>query len=667
MILAGQGVPPEGEDRQEVAVSTPDKNPSGASLPPDPMLGRTFAGKYKIQKKLGEGGMGSVYQAQQEPIDRLVAVKVLLGKLAEDDIAVKRFEQEARAVSKMQHPNTVTIYDYGKTEDGRLYIVMEFLKGRTLSDLLRKEGNLDPLRAVRIIRQVCASLHDAHAAGIIHRDLKPDNIFLTEVGGDKDWVKVLDFGVAKLANESAATLTQTGMIFGTPKYMSPEQAEGRQLDYRADIYALGVVMFELLVGRPPFLADTPVALLLKHIQEPVPPFRQMRPDLQVSAELEAVVRKMLAKLPEQRHDDVSALANELDRVFHSSFAGATSPISLNQVPGQPGGRPLPTEVVPASGGAAPATAPLSPHALPSGMSLGVPGGGSAPDAQRTRPSTFVPEFATEQGTPISRLPTEPAPPDHSGAASGATFGSGTTPGAITRPVLGPGPNVDTLGSLEPIAPPKRSPWLMIGGLSSLLAAGGLVAVLSMSDRGVESKPLPKIEPVAAPDPVSAAADDLRPTDAPPTEPSAEPSEAPEPANPRPTPAKVGRAEPRPAEVRPTPTKPQVAERVTMRFESAPPGAIVELAGQQIGITPFTREFVKGDDIVLFVFKKDGHEDARESATLARDRSFKPRLEKSEVVSRPEPKPTLVPKPPPAKEKKDPSVLNDRVDDLKDLY
>lgn len=645
-------------------MSSPTKNPSGASLPPDPMLGRSFAGKYKILKKLGEGGMGSVYQAQQEPIDRMVAIKVLLGRLAEDDIAVKRFEQEARAVSKMQHPNTVTIYDYGKTEDDRLYIVMEYLKGRTLSDLLRKEGSLSPLRAVRIIRQVCASLHDAHAAGIIHRDLKPDNIFLTEVGGDKDWVKVLDFGVAKLANESAATLTQTGMIFGTPKYMSPEQAEGRQLDYRADIYALGVVMFELLVGRPPFLADTPVALLLKHIQEPVPPFQQMRPDLQISAELEAVVRKMLAKLPEQRQDTVGVLAEELDRVLHSSFAGATAPIPVANVPGQPSGRPMPTEVVPVSGGAAPATGPLPPHALPSGMSLGVAPSTNPQDAQRTRPSTFVPEFATEQGTPISRLPTEPAPPDDSGASTSAGFGSGTTPGAITRPVMGPGPNVDTLGSLEPLSPPKRSPWLMIGGLSSLLAAGGLVAALSMSDRGVESKPLPKIEPVAVPDPSPPPSEVPKPAS---TDDVAakEPEPAPRPGDSK----KIARPEPRPPEVRPAPVKAKVVERVTMRFESTPPGAIVELAGQQVGITPFTREFAKGDDIVLFVFKKDGYVESRESATLARDRNFKPKLEKRETIATPEPSRPTPAKVTPTKvtPKTDPSVLNDRVDDLKDLY
>ncbi len=661
MIPEGKCASPQGVVRREVAVSSTDKNPSGSSLPPDPMIGRTFAGKYKIQKKLGEGGMGSVYSANQEPIDRLVAIKVLLGRLAEDDVAVKRFEQEARAVSKMQHPNTVTIYDYGKSEDGRLYIVMEHLKGRTLSDLLRKEGNLDALRAIRLVRQVCASLHDAHAAGIIHRDLKPDNIFLTEVGADKEWVKVLDFGVAKLANENAATLTQTGMIFGTPKYMSPEQAEGRQLDYRADIYALGVVMFEILVGRPPFLADTPVALLLKHIQSPIPPFKQMRPDLEIPAELEAVVHKMLAKLPEDRHADVTVLANELDRVLAGAFAGATASVSVNNTPGRLADRPTPTEVVPVGGD--PATGgPLPPHAVPSGLSLGVSPGSGAGDAQRTRPSSFVQEFATEQGTPISRLPTEPAPPDLSAELS---FGSSTTPGGITRPVVGPGPHVDTLGSMEALPRPKQSPWLLIGGVSSLVAAAGLVAAIALSDRGVQSSPLPVVEPIAAPDPSPVTAREPEP------EPEVKPPE-PEPDRPtatRPTPARPTPVE-RPVVARPAPepAKPKPAERVTMRFESSPPGAIVELAEQQVGITPFVREFAKGDDIVLFVFKKDGFVEARESATLARDRSFKPKLEKRAVAARPEPAP-VTPKPVPAKEKAkpDPSVLNDRVDDLKDIY
>ncbi len=305
----------------------------------DQLVGQLLAGKYKILKKIGEGGMGSVYIANQEPIDRKVAVKVLLGKLAEDEIAVKRFEQEAKAISKMQHPNTVTIYDFGHTgedEGERLYIVMEYLKGRTLTQVLRNDGQIAAPRSARIIRQVCASLADAHQAGIIHRDLKPDNIFLTEVGEDKDWVKVLDFGVAKLADaEGAGTLTQTGMIFGTPKYMSPEQAEGRPIDYRADIYALGVVLYELLVGRPPFIADTPVGLLLKHISEPPPAFQKVRPDLEIDPRMEAIVMKALEKIPDRRHQMVSDLAadsGELRALGHRDGPGRRRHRALDLAP-----------------------------------------------------------------------------------------------------------------------------------------------------------------------------------------------------------------------------------------------------------------------------------------------------------------------------------------------
>ncbi|MCA9556679.1 MAG: serine/threonine protein kinase, partial [Myxococcales bacterium] len=194
---------------------------------PNRLIGTYLAGKYRILQKIGEGGMGAVYTANQEPIDRKVAVKVLLSSLAHDEVAVRRFEQEAKAISRMRHPNTVTIYDFGKTAAGELYIVMEYLEGETLAELIRRERQVAPDRAARIIRQACASLSEAHAAGIVHRDLKPDNIFLTALGGEPDWVKVLDFGLAKLAdNETTAQLTQRGKVFGTPRYMSPEQAQG---------------------------------------------------------------------------------------------------------------------------------------------------------------------------------------------------------------------------------------------------------------------------------------------------------------------------------------------------------------------------------------------------------------------------------------------------------
>src|SRR5262245_37097163 len=351
-------------------VSTPSAPKNTARV--DPLIGTVFAGKYKIIKKIGEGGMGSVYIADQEPIDRKVAIKVLLGKLAEDEVAVKRFEQEARAISKMQHPNTVTIYDYG-TEGDRLYIVMEFLKGKTLTQLLRQDGVLAGPRACKIMRQVCSSLADAHAAGIIHRDLKPDNIFLTEIGGDPDWVKVLDFGVAKLADTDGGTLTQTGMIFGTPKYMSPEQAEGRPIDYRADIYALGVVLYELLVGRPPFVADTPVGLLLKHISEPPAPFSRVRPDLNIDPRVEAIVMKSLEKNPDRRQQIVGELANEL-AAFERAITGGHLVGASGFITGPAPVPGLPTEVV---GGAQPSAGMtpaglVPPNQVPGNLSLSVP-------------------------------------------------------------------------------------------------------------------------------------------------------------------------------------------------------------------------------------------------------------------------------------------------------
>ncbi|MCA9550784.1 MAG: protein kinase, partial [Myxococcales bacterium] len=477
----------------------------------DKLVGQLLAGKYKILKKIGEGGMGSVYIATQEPIDRKVAVKVLLGKLAEDEIAVKRFEQEARAISKMQHPNTVTIYDFGRTsedEDDRLYIVMEYLKGQTLTQVLRKDKVLAPARACKVVRQVCASLADAHATGIIHRDLKPDNIFLTEVGGDKDWVKVLDFGVAKLADsEGAGTLTQTGMIFGTPKYMSPEQAEGRPIDYRADIYALGVVLYELLVGRPPFIADTPVGLLLKHISEPPPPFSKVRPDLQIDPRLEAITMRALDKRPDARQQMVAELAAELEAFERiatgqvpAMFASGTYPAPVQ------GG--LPTEVVPGTLPGSPVTpAGLHPPgAVPSNLSLGsVSGGTEAVGPHHPHPSGATAYGgASAQYRPADAMPT---------AAQGAMPAASVqmTAQGLTHPVAAHGGYAETLGGISgEISGPfpggsakaqKRSPLMFVG--VGLLAAGVVLAgvVFATSQKPtVESVPTP---PAADPGKVAA--------------------------------------------------------------------------------------------------------------------------------------------------------------------
>lgn len=629
----------------------------------DKLLGQTLAGKYKILKKIGEGGMGSVYIATQEPIDRKVAVKVLLGKLAEDEIAVKRFEQEARAISKMQHPNTVTIYDFGHTteeEDERLYIVMEYLKGCTLTQLLRKEQVLNPIRACKIMRQVCASLADAHAAGIIHRDLKPDNIFLTEIGGDKDWVKVLDFGVAKLADsEGAGTLTQTGMIFGTPKYMSPEQAEGRPIDYRADIYALGVVMYELLVGRPPFVADTPVGLLLKHISEPPAPFSKIRPDLRIDPRVEAIVMRALDKRPDGRQQAVNDLAVELE-AFERTASG---PVYLPGTGTHPapvvGG--LPTEVVPGTQHGNPITPSglQSPNATPSNLSLG-----QQPATQHMTGGTQAAEHATQQGAPHSA---QYQAADAMATAARGAMGSGahmTAPG-LTHPTPVAGGGVETLGGLGgefsgpfPGRKEKSKSPLMLGGIGLLVAAIALAAFAFVSQQDTE----PSVAPIVTKPPPK----DVPPKDAPAIDPKPEdpPVVAVEERDDKPPVQERRPRTRRPVTPEPKP-EPEVARTVRFEFRSDPPGALVTLNGRQQGTTPFHFDYAKGSDVMTFRFAKEGYEPTTSVATPSFERTVSAKLDKTLVPSKPPPvakKRTCKDGTPPPCRKRRPTKVDDTKDD-----
>ncbi len=299
----------------------------------DPMIGRTIGGRYEVEKLIGKGGMGVVYKARQPTVQRDVALKVLLDEFVENDTVVKRFHQEALAASRLTHPNTITIYDFGQTEDHVLYIAMEYLQGYSLAQELVRRPRVSPKRAVHIMRQVCKSLAEAHQAGIIHRDLKPDNIFMAEVQGERDFVKVLDFGVAKLKefDGKEGTLTQAGMIFGTPKYMSPEQARSNQLDRRSDIYALGVILYEMLAGEAPFTGDNPLSILIAHVNQHALPFRQLDNPPDVPPALEAVVFKALSKHPDGRQDDVETLLRELDAI-DAILDGAPYEHFANQLP-----------------------------------------------------------------------------------------------------------------------------------------------------------------------------------------------------------------------------------------------------------------------------------------------------------------------------------------------
>ena len=290
-----------------------DSTNSGAATT-DPLLGHTLDDKYRLDAQLGIGGMGTVYRARHLLIDRPVAVKVLNPRFVEDEAARTRFQREARAAGRLQHTNAVTVTDYGQTQDGYVYIVMELLEGRTLRDILAKEAPLDSARSVSIMLQISAAVAAAHEAGIIHRDLKPANIFIVQRAEVPSLVKVLDFGIAKLAAESLEeddikALTQVGAMIGTPRYMSPEQCDGAELTPAADVYSLGVILYEMLTGTVPFSGSTPLAIAMKHTSE-LP--RSPRDFVStIPAPLEEVVLSALEKRPQDRPANAAEFRQKL--------------------------------------------------------------------------------------------------------------------------------------------------------------------------------------------------------------------------------------------------------------------------------------------------------------------------------------------------------------------
>ncbi|MEO7734238.1 MAG: serine/threonine-protein kinase, partial [Kofleriaceae bacterium] len=257
----------------------------------DPFVGKVIDGRYEIQARIGEGGMGVVYKAKQTSIDRMIAIKMLNPQMASDQQWVQRFYNEAKATSRLQHPNTIRMFDFGQTAEGRLFLTMEFLEGIPLRDAVAQQSPMAPNRVLKVLIQCCASLAEAHSIGIIHRDIKPDNVFLLNMPGSPDFVKLLDFSVAKLL-EGDRMKTQAGVVFGTPQYMSPEQGRGMPLDARSDLYALGILAYEMLTGRVPFHDENPMNVLQMHLRQDVPPLPQTIP-----MEMQQVVRRALSKDP----------------------------------------------------------------------------------------------------------------------------------------------------------------------------------------------------------------------------------------------------------------------------------------------------------------------------------------------------------------------------------
>jgi serine/threonine-protein kinase len=285
---------------EKVQVCPKDQCPTVFVSAEEALVGKVIDGRFTLRALLGVGGMGAVYKAHQHSMDREVALKVLRPDLARSEQEVLRFFREARAASKLSHPNIITVFDFGQSEDGLLYMVMELLQGKPLSRILLEEGAFPWERATNIIFQTLDALAHAHSQGILHRDLKPDNIFLVQGEGRKDLVKVLDFGIAKVMGAQTQTLTGEGMVVGTPAYMSPEQAMGEELDQRSDLYSLGTIFFETLTGKKPFEAESPIGVLYKKVHEEPPKIKDVAPGVHIPPAIEDIIREMLRPRPGMR-------------------------------------------------------------------------------------------------------------------------------------------------------------------------------------------------------------------------------------------------------------------------------------------------------------------------------------------------------------------------------
>jgi len=338
---------------------TPARNPNlgfevTARPPRDPLIGQTVAERYKVEELIGQGGMGKVYRARHLALDRLVCLKMLKPALLEDPTLVGRFEREAKAASRLNHSNGIQILDFGRDDEGALYIAMEFVAGKDLRLILRDEWPLPEERLCHIMAQVLAALGEAHAHNVIHRDLKPENIMVEQRRGKPDHVKVLDFGIAKILDTDMPGLTRNDVVCGTPQYMAPEQATGSQLDARCDLYAVGVILYQMATGHLPFDGQNSMEVLTKHVNEPPVPPPERQPDAPISEAMEGLILHALQKDPAQRPQT----AEEFRRL-------------ILEVPGQQGAAPQ-SEVPTPPRGTIPTGLPTAQPAEPRRNSLRTP-------------------------------------------------------------------------------------------------------------------------------------------------------------------------------------------------------------------------------------------------------------------------------------------------------
>jgi eukaryotic-like serine/threonine-protein kinase len=448
---------------------------SGRRPEPDPLVGRTVSGKYTILELIARGGMGKVYKAEQQPLARICALKILNPKYEgdEDPEFQRRFYLEASTAAKLSHPSTVTIFDYGR--DGDIYyIAMEYVRGRTLFRVLRDEGPLPEQRVAHVLRQVARSLREAHGIGVIHRDMKPANIVLLEETDEPDTVKVLDFGLVKqVAGDDSEDLTQQGLFMGSPKYMAPEQILGNPVSPRTDVYSLGVVAYELLTGSVPFDRGTSVKTLMAHVNDPPPAMRDVNPHGFISADMEHIVMRCLRKEPTDRYASMDELLREL-----KGLAGGGALTDSMQS--------FPRVQVPTASG----THPLVSRGEGDLFSERMTRSGQIPQAPPSRDR--------QSSTPPLSAPSLSGPPSFSGPTS-----IGTSPRSLQadlQPSATPEPMHHSSLPDEPRAARRRSGWLLAAVLVACAAGGGVIW------RNLQQKPV-TVETAGAAEPAPEAAAD----------------------------------------------------------------------------------------------------------------------------------------------------------------
>jgi serine/threonine-protein kinase len=407
-----------------------------SGVPEDPYIGRKFAGKFMIQKSLGQGAMGRVYLAEHLSLGKPVCIKILHPHLAGDENIAKRFHREARAASRLSHSNSIQILDFGPAEDGTLYLAMEYVPGSDLRRVIRRDVPFPSQRIARILGGVLSALEEAHVQGVIHRDLKPENIMVVDTRTEKDVVKVLDFGIAKIQDPGVegGTLTVAGLVCGTPEYMAPEQARGDPLDNRVDIYAAGVILYQMLTGELPFKAESALATVTKHLTEPPIPPHERRPDIPVDRRLEAICLKAMAKDRRDRFASAAEMKEALeDGVMVTGERRPSGQVPKRSAPPGPGDSqwavgPVPeaAEAAEPGGGPSPTQTPLAfaveegrpVHRDRSGGSIAawltaigiVVLGGVAVALWKLEVGPFAPKAETIQVQPTAQPPPEPPAP-----------------------------------------------------------------------------------------------------------------------------------------------------------------------------------------------------------------------------------------------------------------